>query len=134
MQRRVFCLSLLATLVVAPLALADKGLTIEVYKDKAGEFRFRINAGNGKTLATSGEGYKEKSDAKKAIDALRNDSKSLTFEVYEDKKEEHRFRIKAKNGQILAASSAGYKKKADAEKAAERIRDGAEDAVVEDAK
>ena len=31
----------------------------EVYKDKAGEFRFRLKAGNGEVIAT-GEGYKSK--------------------------------------------------------------------------
>ena len=37
------------------------------------------------------------------------------FEVYQDKRGEYRWRRKASNGQIVGASSEGYKKKADAE-------------------
>jgi uncharacterized protein YegP (UPF0339 family) len=135
MQRRTFCLTLASALAVASMATVATGagnLKFEVYKDKASEFRFRIKAGNGKVLATSGEGYKAKADALKAIETLQKDAAALTFEVYEDKAGEHRFRIKAQNGQVLAASSEGYKKKADAEKAAERIRDDAKDAKVDD--
>src|SRR3954469_9687420 len=33
--------------------------TFEVYKDKAGEFRWRLRAQNTKVLATSSEGYSE---------------------------------------------------------------------------
>ena len=39
----------------------------EVYKDKKGEFRFRFIAPNGENMF-SGEGYKQKQSAKKAID------------------------------------------------------------------
>lgn len=39
-----------------------------------------------------------------------------TFEVYTDKRGEYRWRRKAVNGQIVGASSEGYKKKADCEK------------------
>ena len=38
-----------------------------------------------------------------------------TFEVYKDKRGEFRWRRKATNGQIVGASSEGYKKKADCE-------------------
>jgi len=37
------------------------------------------------------------------------------FEVYQDKRGEWRWRRKASNGQIVGASSEGYKSKADAE-------------------
>ncbi len=37
------------------------------------------------------------------------------FEVYKDKRGEFRWRRKASNGQIVGASSEGYKKKADCE-------------------
>lgn len=38
-----------------------------------------------------------------------------TFEVYKDKRGEFRWRRKASNGQIVGASSEGYKKKSDCE-------------------
>jgi uncharacterized protein YegP (UPF0339 family) len=37
------------------------------------------------------------------------------FEVYQDKRGEYRWRRKAANGQIVGASSEGYKKKGDCE-------------------
>jgi len=45
----------------------------EIYKDKAGEFRFRITATNGNVLATS-EGYKQKASAVNAIDRIKSDA------------------------------------------------------------
>lgn len=42
----------------------------EMYKDKAGEFRFRFRAPNGQ-LMFSGEGYKKKQGALKAIESIK---------------------------------------------------------------
>jgi len=36
---------------------------IEVYKDDAGEWRWRVRSGNGRIVAESGEGYKERRKA-----------------------------------------------------------------------
>jgi uncharacterized protein YegP (UPF0339 family) len=44
-----------------------------IYKDKAGEFRFRIVATNGNVLASS-EGYSAKASALKAIDRIKADA------------------------------------------------------------
>jgi uncharacterized protein YegP (UPF0339 family) len=131
--RRTFSLAVAALALFATTkASADSKLKFELYKDKADEFRFRVKAGNGEVLATSGEGYKKKASAKNAIESLQKDSDKLTYELYEDKKNEHRFRIKAKNGNVLASSSEGYSKKADAEKAMNAIKDGAKDAEISD--
>jgi uncharacterized protein YegP (UPF0339 family) len=61
-------------------------------------------------------------------------AKSLTFETYRDQKEEHRWRLKATNGQIIATSGQGYKDKRDCEHAIDVIKKGAETAKVEEAK
>jgi uncharacterized protein YegP (UPF0339 family) len=45
----------------------------EIYKDKAGDFRFRIRATNGNILASS-EGYKAKASAQNAIDRIKSDA------------------------------------------------------------
>lgn len=45
----------------------------EIYKDKAGEFRFRIKATNGNILAAS-EGYKAKASAINAIERIQSDA------------------------------------------------------------
>lgn len=41
----------------------------ELYQDKAGEFRFRLKAGNGEIIGKS-EGYKAKASAKKGIASI----------------------------------------------------------------
>lgn len=38
-------------------------MVIEVFKDKAGEWRWRKKAGNNEIVASSGEGYKGHQDA-----------------------------------------------------------------------
>jgi uncharacterized protein YegP (UPF0339 family) len=45
----------------------------ELYKDKAGEFRFRLKAGNGETIAVS-EGYKSKSSALHGIESVKSNA------------------------------------------------------------
>ena len=41
----------------------------EIYRDHAGEFRFRLRARNGENIAAS-EGYKSKESCKKGIDSV----------------------------------------------------------------
>lgn len=48
-------------------------MKFEIYKDKAGEFRFRIRATNGNILASS-EGYKAKASAQNTIDRIKSDA------------------------------------------------------------
>jgi uncharacterized protein YegP (UPF0339 family) len=116
-------------------AQAGQGkLKFEMYKDAAQEYRWRLKAANGAILATAGQGYKAKADCKKGVERLKEEANSdkLKFEVYEDKANEYRWRLKATNGQIVAASSEGYKAKADCEHAIELIKKGAAQAEVDD--
>ena len=48
----------------------SESLTFVTYTDKKGEFRWRLEAANGKSIAASGEGYKEKRDRDHAIDLI----------------------------------------------------------------
>ena len=131
-----------AWLAVAVLGLAaglglaaDPKLRFEVYQDRKDEYRWRLKAANGAILATSGQGYKAKADCKKGVERVKADAADkLTFEVYEDRKKDYRFRIKAANGQTIGASGEGHKAKADAEKAVETIKKGAKDAEVVETK
>jgi hypothetical protein len=50
--------------------MASKRPVIELYEDKSGEWRWRLKATNGQIIATSGEGYKSKSNADRAIDTV----------------------------------------------------------------
>ncbi len=45
----------------------------EVYKDKAGEFRFRFKASNGQTMFSS-EGYSSKSSAMAAVESIQKNA------------------------------------------------------------
>ena len=45
----------------------------EVYKDKAGEFRFRLKARNGEIIVT-GEGYKAKASCFKGIESIKKNA------------------------------------------------------------
>ena len=45
----------------------------EIYKDKAGEFRFRLKATNGQIIAVS-EGYKAMASCKNGIESIRKNA------------------------------------------------------------
>ena len=45
--------------------------SFEVYKDKSGQFRWRLRMQNTKVIASSGEGYKEKDSCLKAIESVK---------------------------------------------------------------
>ena len=47
----------------------------EVYKDKAGEFRFRLKAGNGQIILAS-EGYKQRASAMNGIKSVMKNAAS----------------------------------------------------------
>ena len=76
----------------------------EVYTDKAGEFRFRLKAGNGQTILAS-EGYKQKTSAMNGIESVRKNSQvDGRFERTETKNGKPRFNLKAANGQVIGTS------------------------------
>lgn len=76
----------------------------EVYTDKAGEFRFRLKAGNGQIILAS-EGYKKKASAMNGIESVRkNAQEDKRFERTETKAGKARFNLKASNGQVIGTS------------------------------
>jgi uncharacterized protein YegP (UPF0339 family) len=50
-----------------------------VYKDKAGEFRFRFKASNGEQMFGS-EGYKAKASALSAIESIKKNAPGATVD------------------------------------------------------
>ncbi len=54
-------------------------MQFEIYKDKAGEFRWRLRADN-KEIIASGEGYKAKRDALHCIDLIKGTRKNTHVE------------------------------------------------------
>jgi len=76
----------------------------EVYKDKAGEHRFRLKAGNGEVILTS-EGYKEKSGCENGIESVRKNSTNADrFEKKTTDSGKFRFNLKAGNHQVIGTS------------------------------
>ncbi|WP_247728492.1 DUF1508 domain-containing protein [Halovivax limisalsi] len=104
----------------------------EVYRDKAGEWRWRFVHRNGNILADSGEGYTRRNDANRAVERIRDRIDDLTFDVYEDDAGEYRWRLRGGNDQIVADSGEGYTARDDATEAVDRVRQYAPDANVLD--
>lgn len=106
--------------------------------------KFNLKAGNGEIIATS-EVYTSESACKNGIESVRKNAavakledqtvegyETVTnpkFEVYTDKAGEFRFRLKARNGEIIAASE-GYKAKASCLNGIESVRKNAPEAEV----
>lgn len=138
---RIGCLSSVVAILLGPVIVSARAdeipkLKFEVFKDKAGEYRWHLRAANGAILATSGQGYKDKAAAQHGIELVQKsgtDTK-MKFELYEDAKKEHRWRLRAGNGQVIGVSSEGYKAKADAETAVAHIKSGAAKAEVVEVK
>ena len=52
-----------------------------IYKDTKGEFRWRLQASNTKTIADSGEGYRNLSDCEHGVSLVQ---KSGDYAIWED--------------------------------------------------
>ena len=106
--------------------------------------KFNLKANNGEIIATS-EIYSSKSACLNGIESVRKNApiapiedqtvegfaeeKNPKFEMYVDKAGEYRFRLKARNGEIIAVSE-GYKKKASCMNGIESVKKNAPDAPV----
>lgn len=115
-----------------------------VIKTVKSGIKFNLKAGNGEIIATS-EVYTSESACKNGIESVRKNAvaakledqtvegyETVTnpkFEVYTDKAGEYRFRMKARNGEIIAVSE-GYKAKASCLNGIESVRKNAPDADV----
>lgn len=44
---------------------------IDIYRDASGEWRWRLRATNGRVIADSGEGYRDRRGVMRAVEALR---------------------------------------------------------------
>lgn len=108
-------------------------------------YTFSLKAGNGEVIATGGEVYSSLDSIKNGIASVAKNApiaaiedqtvegfeteKHPKFEIYKDKAGEFRFRLKARNGEIIAASE-GYVKKDGCKNGIESVRKNAPDAPV----
>ena len=76
----------------------------ECYTDIAGEFRFRLKAGNGETILAS-EGYTSKAACSNGIESVqKNCLNDECFEKTTTDSGKFRFNLKARNGQVIGTS------------------------------
>lgn len=75
----------------------------EIKKDKAGEFRFNLKAGNGQVILSS-EGYKAKPSCMNGIDSVRTNSQSDERFERKETATGHKFNLKSTNGQVVGTS------------------------------
>ena len=106
---------------------ADPAMKFELFKDKAGDFRWRLKATDGTVLALGGQGYKTQDDAKSGLEFVKKSGADaeMKFDTFVDESKDYRWRLMGINGQTVAVSSNGYKTEADAERAIASIRLGA---------
>ena len=105
--------------------------------------KFDLKAGNGEVIATS-EVYSSEAACQNGIQSVKNccvgeiedqtveevvTVKHPKFEMYLDKAGEYRFRLKARNGEIIAVSE-GYKAKAGCLNGIESVKKNAPDAEI----
>lgn len=97
------------------------------YKTAKGFYNYRLKASNNETIAVSGgTGYSSLSACKAGIESVRANTgahiedqtlekyDTLThpkFEIYRDKADKFRFRLKASNGELICVSEDGYASK-----------------------
>jgi len=116
-------------------------LEFNIYEDSAGEFRWRLQSDNGTILADSGEGYSSRSEANKATERVRTHASEAdtleigqaAFEIFEDSAGEFRWRLRHRNGNILADSGEGYSSRSNARDGIESVKRNAPGAAAEQA-
>jgi uncharacterized protein YegP (UPF0339 family) len=106
----------------------DSSAQFELYEDRGGEWRWRLRHRNGNVIATGGEGYTRRRDARRALDSVRERVPDADFDVYEGNAGEYRWRLRAENGEIVADSGEGYSSRSNAENSVDRVREYLPDA------
>lgn len=128
--------------------ILSKGVTVMgkfIIKETKTGYTFSLKAGNGEVIATGGEVYNSLASIKNGIASVSKNAPIANiedqteegfaaqtcpkFEIYTDKAGEFRFRLKAKNGQIISVSE-GYVKKDSCKNGIESVRKNAVDAPV----
>ena len=115
-----------------------------VIRNVASGIKFDLKATNGQVIATS-EVYTTEAACRNGIESVMKNApvanvedqtvenfEAVThpkFEMYEDKGGEFRFRLKARNGEIIATSE-GYKTKASCENGIDSVKKNAPEAEI----
>ncbi|EMA57077.1 HVO_2922 family protein [Halorubrum lipolyticum] len=131
-------------------AAASKG-TFELYADSADEWRWRLVHDNGNIIADGGGGYSDKRDAESGIESVQRNApgahvidasreeeapdeggSKAVFELFRDKADEHRWRLRHDNDNVIADSGQGYASKQKAKQGLNSVKANAPGAAVEE--
>ncbi|WP_435074003.1 HVO_2922 family protein [Halorubrum sp. HHNYT27] len=132
-------------------AAASKG-TFELYTDDADEWRWRLVHDNGNIIGDGSEGYTEKRDAISGIESVQRNApgahvvdanrdeeppaeggSNATFELFGDKADKFRWRLRHENGNIIADCGQGYASKQKAKQGLNSVKSNAPGAAIEEA-
>lgn len=131
-------------------AAASKA-TFELYADSADEYRWRLRHDNGNIIADGSEGYVDKRDASSGIESVQRNApgahvvdvsrdeeapeeggSDATFELFRDKADEYRWRLRHDNGNVIADGGQGYASKQKAKQGLRSVKSNAPGAAVEE--
>ena len=103
----------------------------EIYKDKRGEYRFRLKASNGEIILGS-EGYKSKTSCKNGVASVqKNGPIDDRYQGNQAKNGKHHFVLKAANHQIIGTSQL-YDSERNMMKGIKSVQKNAANAKIED--
>jgi uncharacterized protein YegP (UPF0339 family) len=125
----------------------------EIYTDSGGGHRWRLRHRNGNIIATSGEAYSSRQKCQQGMHSVMRNAigaevltiepdesettgeevetdpieleSQASFEFYEDSAGEYRWRLRHRNGNIIADGGEGYASKSNVKRAMNRVRDHA---------
>lgn len=103
----------------------------EVYKDKAGEFRFRLKAANGQNILAS-EGYAQKASCLNGIESVKKNSQNPDrFVCKTSESGKTSFSLTATNGQVIGVSQS-YESESGCDNGMKSVAECAADASTDD--
>lgn len=103
----------------------------EITKDKSGEYRFNLKAGNGQIVLSS-EGYTTKDACNNGINSVKKNAlEDARFDRKESKSGQPCFTLKAGNGQVIGTSEM-YSSTAAMENGIASVKKNAPEASIED--
>lgn len=101
----------------------------EIYTDKAGEYRFRLKAGNGETILAS-EGYKAKAGCLNGVESVKKNAPvDAQYECKQTQTGKFMFNLKSPNGQVIGTSQS-YETVTGRDSGVESVKKNAPDATV----
>ena len=105
--------------------------TFECYEDDGGGFRWRLRHDNGTMLGHGGQGYESRDGVEHSVEKLRDyvgpaeylELDPTGIEVYADEEGKWRWRLRHRNGNVLAGSGEGYESRVVAGRVVDRLRE-----------